>query len=478
MENKRKLPYSSKCGYGLGSVVLAAKETAFSTFLMFYYTQVLGLSGTLSGMALLIGLIIDAITDPVMGSISDNLHSRFGRRHPFIACSAIPLSISIYLLFSPPSGMSQKGLFIWLTSFVVFARFMLTIFQVPYLALGAELTEDYVERTTISTYRITFGYFSAVSIMAAAFLLFFPETGKYGLGQMNAAGYPSLGLFCALIMLVMSAGFLSLTRKEIPFLPGPSANQLPLSVNRLLKELKLALTNQSFRIVFITSLFAGTIHGIYVNLGLHVNTYFWALNSKDLAMISTSVLLAAIIAFSLMKWIQNFEKKKAYIATVILSSLGSGLVLLRLFDILPPNGSPLLFNIIYINAVYIYTLVIIAAILVGSIIADTVDEGELITGVRQEGMYFAFLSFSSKAFTGLGSLFAGLIIDFIGLPAKISPVAVSPKVIWKLGVFVGPVQGLLWFIPFLIIIRLNISRERMNEIRRQLNERKKITNIP
>ena len=119
-----------------------------------------------------------------------------------------------------------------------------------------------------------------------------------------------------------------------------------------------------------------------------------------------------------------------------------------------------------------YALVLVELILVGSIIADTVDEGELIAGVRQEGMYFAFLSFSSKTFSGLGSMFAGLIIDFIGLPAKMTPGAVEPSVIWKLGIVVGPIQGVLWFIPFLIILRLNLSRDRIMDIRQQLNEQK------
>jgi GPH family glycoside/pentoside/hexuronide:cation symporter len=270
----------------------------------------------------------------------------------------------------------------------------------------------------------------------------------------------------------MATGSLFLTRKEIPHLPTAQEKPQPLRVRRLYKELKTALANPSFRIIFISGLFAGTLLGINVNLGLHVSTYFWELDSNDLAFLTTATLLAAMTAFILMRWLEKIEKKKAYIATCLLSSFAGVIVVLRLFDMLPPNGSPLLLKIIYLNTLYMYTLIILQTILVASIIADTVDEGELIAGVRQEGMYFAFLTFSSKAFSGLGSLFAGLIIDFIGLPAKLAPGAVEPSIIWNLGLIIGPILGILWVIPFLIILRLRMSRSRMVEIRQQLNTRK------
>jgi glycoside/pentoside/hexuronide:cation symporter, GPH family len=470
----RKLTFSSKFGYGTGSTIFAVKDTAFNTFLLFYYTQVLGLSGTLSGMALLIGLMVDAVTDPLMGSVSDNFRSRFGRRHPFMGMAAIPLSISFYLLFAPPSGMDQTGLFAWLTTFVICVRVMLTVFQVPYLALGAELSEDYVERTTIATYRTSFGFFSGVTIAIIAYSIFFPQTKAYLLGQMNAEGYPGFGLFCAVIITVMAAACIYLTRKEIPVLPVGTQSQQPLRIRRLLEELKMALKNHSFRIVFIASLFSGTIGGVYVNLGLHLNTYFWELDSKTLAFLSTSILFSAVISFVIMRWLEKIEKKTAFIVICLMSSLVGFIVVLRLLELLPENGSPLLFRILYLNTLYWYTLIIIQTILVASIIADTVDEGELITGVRQEGMYFAFLTFSTKAFSGLGTLFAGLIIDFIGLPAKVSPEAVDPEVIWNLGFFYGPVQGILWIIPILIFLRLRLSRQRLTEIRQKLTIRKTV----
>ena len=113
------LRVSTKLFYGLGSVSEGTKNTAFNVFLLFYYNQVLGLSGTLSGAAIFVALCVDAITDPLMGSISDNFHSRWGRRHPFMYASALPMATFFYLLFNPflvfsPETLGQTGLFVWL----------------------------------------------------------------------------------------------------------------------------------------------------------------------------------------------------------------------------------------------------------------------------------------------------------------------------------------------------------------------------
>jgi len=263
-----------------------------------------------------------------------------------------------------------------------------------------------------------------------------------------------------------------LTRREIPFLPPAPANPEPLRLHRLINELFLALKSPSFRIIFTTSLVLGALSGVTVNIGMVVNTYFWEFKSEDMAFIASSGLIAAIAAFALMKWLERFEKKKVFIVLCVFTVMNNALVILRLLDLLPPNGSPLLMKFVYLQSLYTVTLVILLSILGGSLVADAVDEGELITNVRQEGMYFAFLSFSAKAVTGFGSLFAGLIIDFIDLPPKAEPGTVDPSIIWDLGFIVGPIMGSLWLIPFIIMFWLPLSRERSEEIRKALDSRK------
>ncbi|MFM7120865.1 MAG: MFS transporter, partial [Gammaproteobacteria bacterium] len=112
------LPLSTRLFQGLGALPDTWKNFAFNTFLLFYYNQVLGLTASLASAAIMIALIVDAITDPMAGSISDNWRSRLGRRHPFIYASIVPMAVCFFALFSPPD-LGQFGLFLWLLTFAV-----------------------------------------------------------------------------------------------------------------------------------------------------------------------------------------------------------------------------------------------------------------------------------------------------------------------------------------------------------------------
>ena len=137
----------------MGQTADSIKTFAFGTLLLLYYNQVLGVSGTLTGIAVAIAVGFDAISDPAVGSWSDGFRHRLGRRHPFMFAAIVPLAGTFFLLFWPPQGLSEFGLFIWLTVFAVLTRTALTFFQVPFIALGAEITKDYQERTQIAALR-------------------------------------------------------------------------------------------------------------------------------------------------------------------------------------------------------------------------------------------------------------------------------------------------------------------------------------
>ena len=168
---------STKFAFGIGQMAEGIKNNAFSTFLLLYYNQVLGLSGTLSGLAIMIALCFDAITDPLAGSLSDGWRSRWGRRHPFMYASALPLGIAFYLLFAPPAGLTEFETFLWLTVFAVLTRGAMTLYHVPHLALGAELSDDYAERTSIVSYRMLFGVLGGALTILIGFSVFFTDQG-------------------------------------------------------------------------------------------------------------------------------------------------------------------------------------------------------------------------------------------------------------------------------------------------------------
>ena len=132
-----RVPLRTKTWYGLGQAAEGVKNTSFSTFLLFYFTAVLGLPGSTAGLALFIALLFDAVTDPLAGAVSDRLHHRLGRRHPFMIASALPLGVFFALLFSPPAGLGEQGLFAWLLVLAVLVRASMTLFQPVLITLAA-----------------------------------------------------------------------------------------------------------------------------------------------------------------------------------------------------------------------------------------------------------------------------------------------------------------------------------------------------
>ena len=119
---------STKLYYGFGSVAYGVKDNGFAYFLLLYYNQVLGLPASWVGAAIMVALVIDAISDPVVGYVSDNLHSRWGRRHPFMYAAAAPVAISFHLLWNPPQGLTQVGLFAYLLTIAVLVRTFITFY--------------------------------------------------------------------------------------------------------------------------------------------------------------------------------------------------------------------------------------------------------------------------------------------------------------------------------------------------------------
>ena len=136
--NTAPVPLRTKTAFGIGQIAEGVKAASFNYFLLFYYTQVLGLPGTWTGLALFIATSFDAVTDPLTGSLSDRLRHRWGRRHPFMYASALPMAVFFALLFAPPEGLGPESLFLWLLCFTLLVRGAMTLYHVPHLALGAE----------------------------------------------------------------------------------------------------------------------------------------------------------------------------------------------------------------------------------------------------------------------------------------------------------------------------------------------------
>jgi Na+/melibiose symporter-like transporter len=471
-EDGPRIPLSTKLYYGSGSISEGTYNVAFNTFLLFYYNQVLGLSGTLSGAAIFIALCVDAITDPLMGSISDNFHSGLGRRHPFMYASALPMAICFYLLFNPP-GLGEIGLFLWLTFFAIGVRVSMTLYSIPSNSMVAEMTTHYVERTSLVAHRFLFGWLGALALAQIGYLHYFAPSQDYSDGRLDPTAYGAFALVCALVIcssiLICSAG----THRLIPTLGRPP-EPTPLTARRFIAELRGVLSNRSYLMLLIAALFAAAANGFNEVVGLYMNTYFWGFSTSEIAVLIAGLVLSVILAFAITPALTTrFDKKKVALAFASFGvSLGPLPVFLRLLGWMPENGDPMLLPIILIHSVLLVTGVIAIGILIASMIADTIDEAELSTGKRQEGMFVSAVTFSAKATSGVGGFFAGLALDLIHFPTQAQLGSVPPEKVFKLGLAVGPGLLLFYLLMLYFISRYRITRERHAEILLELERRR------
>lgn len=457
----RKLSLSTKLFYGVGQVAEGLKGAAFSLALLYYYTQILGLSGSLAGAAIFIALCFDAVTDPVAGFISDNFRSRWGRRHPFMYASAIPFAVCFYYVFAPPSGLGETGLFLWMLTFCVLTRIGLTLYHVPHMALGAELTEDYIDRTTIVSYRVFFGFSGGVFSVILTSLYFFTATAEYPIGQNNPAAYPAFAHFFAVWMVATILLSAYGTHKEIPYLHQPPKDPVPFEFMQIFRDIVKALSNRSFRLLFLGSIATTIMGGLQTSLMMHFGTFFLELDNKEIVFIFAGVGVGIIFGMPVTKYSNKwFDKKPTILLASILTPIFISVpIFLMVLDLFPPNDDPWMLPLFSSFLAIATFFGVQGGITGGSLVADIVDEHELETGRRQEGIFFGAQSFLGKTVHGLGVSIAGVGIDLIEFPVQAEPGTVDPEIVDRLGLFYAISPLVAGFIAFMFYLRIRVNRE-------------------
>ena len=461
-----KLNFATKFAYGCGEIPRGIKDTLFQTFLFFYFSQVLGLPASLAGLAALIALLIDSITDPLMGDISDNWHSKWGRRHPFMMFSVIPFVLSIYMLFTPPETLDHQGLFFWMLLWSIFVRVMLTFYNVPHNAMGAELTKDYELRTSIVSFRVFMGYLGGITLSVIALNSFFAPTEVHQNGMLNASGYSSLGILAACL-----SGFAMIycivgTKHTIQHLPQADSGSIRVSFGRTFRAFKEALSLKPFRIIIAVAIFMAIALGAANTFILYLGNYFFEFTPSEIALLTLSLVVglvpASIIAPAMCK---RFDKMPTLVACLILGTLfAQSSIIFRLLGWFPENGSELLLPITFITYVGGYSFFIATAIVIGSMLADITDLHETKTNKRQEGIFFSANSFAQKATFGIGTMFAGIGLEVIDFPRQANVADVSSDMLVNLGLISGPLLLVIYLFTAWIASKYDLDKQAHQKI--------------
>lgn len=463
-----RLVWSTKLLYGVGEISNAVKTAIFGVFTLYFYTSVMGMSGTLVAAASAIGVVWDAIVDPYIGYLSDNLRTRWGRRHALMLLGSLSMGPSFWMFWSPPQNASTPLLFAWLLGTSLLVRSTTSLFIVPYFALGAELSRDYTERTSITGLRGLLALLGTLAATVLALRVFFPDTLPGVDPKLNYASYPRMGLALGLLM---TASSLISTVATLRWRSQPThttANRFRPRV--VAAELREAVGQPSFRALLLS--FPLMYLGVVIANTMAVNylTFYAGITqSKDLATFQTAFYgmgLAGIVVWSLVARV--VDKHRLYLVSITaLAALmlaafflfGAGHVLGR--------GNVAAFAAGQGLAGFFGSIIWFVP---AAMIADTVDADELRTQQRREGLFFGTVSFGQQFATGIGLLLAGIGLDvYAGLQA--GQLDQAPATVERIGVLYGLLPAALLVLAFGLALPYRLTRKRVAAIQSALEQR-------
>ena len=450
-----------KLNYSIGAIPNGIKTDTFTFFLLFFYSNIIGLNPGLAGSAIFIALCVDAFTDPLMGTISDRTNSIFGRRHPYMFISFIPMSLGYIFLFAPRQDwdMSQNDLFVWMTIFTILTRIGMTLFDIPHRAFGGEVTKNYEERTLLMSWREMIAWVAGLSNAFLGYGIFFASTPEYPRGQLNPDAWLPFAITGAIVMVITVLYSSFSTKNEVKSLSKWTGS---ISLGDILKELKIALGNKSFLIFFFGNLFLSLSWGLANTLTLFVNTYFWEFEATQIKYFLPIYLLATLFAFYLTPRLVDIYDKRLIVLVCIgaVGVLSPAAFVMYNLGLTPEKGSLQLVFFISSFLLFLITFNITGIMVRDSMVGDIADEVELQSGKRQEGILFATVGFMQKLNAGLGSFFAGQVLNIINFDRSNH----TAEQAYSLAFVQGPVTTLLMIVPLIIFYRYSLSAKKHKEI--------------
>ncbi len=476
--DEQQVALRTKIAFGVGTTAEAICLYSFGLLSMLYYNQVLGLNATLAGLAPTLALVFDAVSDPLIGSISDRFKSKkWGRRHPFMFAAPLPVSLCFFAIFNPPEGLAGFWLFSWFAGFAVALRTFMTLFHVPHLALGGELSSDYHERSTIMSYNNFFGWIGGAGTHFVALTFAFAATAEYANGLLNPGAYPAFSTAAAVIVFFILYTSAWYTRDQIPRLTQPADDLPEFGFHAFWSDIKAVLSNRNYVFLLIALFLLSVMLGMRAALNLYMSTYYWEFLPAQIAIFVIGSAVGYGAAFSLTTRIhQRFDKRATIVWTAAWLSIVPALpVILRMLGYFPETGSGLLQPVLMIFVALGAVCGAVLNISVMSALADIADENELLDGQRQEGMLYSARTFFAKADNAIGHFLAGVALDLIQFPAKSKPGEVDADVIYWLGLMDSPITILPGVLAACFYAGYRINKTRHAEIQAQLEIKRATT---
>lgn len=452
------LPLRVKLVYGLGDWGTSAATTARNLFWLFFLANVVGVDIGVASVVVAVGKLWDAINDPLIGILSDRLHTRWGRRRPFLLFTAAPFGVCFFLMFSVPPIDNLLALAIYYGLIFILFDTLYTLINVPYSALAPALTPDYDERSTLAGWRMGVSIFASLAT-AAGFKLLAESVFAGWFGGSLAAGYAVSGALWG-VTLIIPPLLLFATIKE------PDAPPVTSSAN-LLRNAREVFANISFRYAAIIYLASFAAVDVVASVFVWFLVFYVRVDAGfDSVILGVMLALALLTMPLVVKLMHRFGKRLTYVGCGLL-----WIVVLILISQAPPGGQ----NYMLAAAIFAGLGYGAANAVPWAIVADVIEADELATGQRREGVYFGYLVFLRKL-TGTGSiLLVGLVLKATGFVASAGGLLVSEQpaaALLALRWLVSVVPAFCLVVAILTAWRYPLDRQTHLRLRQQLAQRR------
>ncbi len=451
---------SRRVAWGVGGVTERLAHESVNALTLPIYNVGLGVNAIWIGWALAIPRLIDALTDPLMGNLSDNARTRWGRRRPFILIGAILTGLFAVLLWNPWLELPKSGLLVWYLVGSVLYYLAYTVFVVPFSALGLELSSDYDERTRVQAWRMLFFLIGGMLGPWLYKLCFLIGGDDSGLVAPEVIGAKWVGLIIGSIIIIAGVCPALFCRESIRVTSQPKIS--------FRHALGCTLKNRAFCILIIGNMLIWM--GLFLTgpFLIYINLYHTADGVRDFGAtingwVGTVISLGGVLlGVPAATWLSTrIGKRPAVLIALAVSALA---YISQWWTITP--------TLPYLQLVTMLALGISlngSWLIIPSMVADVCDEDELATGMRREGMYSAVTSFSQKFAMGLATLLSGYLLGATGYEP--GPVQ-TPETVWMMRVFYVGVQSTGLLLAAIAFFFYPLTHARAEEIRSQIESRR------
>lgn len=469
---KKKLPWFTKLCYGCGGLGYNSMSQTLGNFIMFFGTSIMGIPGTLVGLAVAISSLWDGVSDPLVGYLSDNTRNNFfGRRLGYMFFGCIVIACLNILLWSMPRQIGSGGKFTWLLILLLAIETACTFFSTPFSALAIDLAPDYNEQSKIQGFKTVFNIIGM--ILPSIMLYFFMPSISLGVQtEHSQRGYLNIAYVNSLLVVVCGMiaiwGTLKYVRKHNTYL---HINKEKFSFQRLFGGYLEVIKKPNFRAVIIGYAMATVASAFLMSVGMHLFTYCYHFSSPQISVMLIALFGGAIISQPL--WVsmaKKYDKKKALIIALSVILFGIGLTLLTF----------LFRNYCEVETMFWCVLPCLTTCGIGlgamyslpmSMYADVVTLEMYKTGQNNAGSYTGYYTFTYNLANSISLLVIGLLLDFIKFDSTQPVQAMSVQN--GLGIIVFCGCSIALALSILIFSKFSIKRSDVLKTQLKINIAKK-----